>query len=37
MSDQKAPYPYEVNDVPPDLPDEALAFLSTYTGKKDLE
>ena len=35
VSDQKAPYPYEVNDVPLDLPDEALAFLSTYTGEKD--
>lgn len=29
----QTPYPYEVSDQPPELSDQDLAFISSYTGK----
>ena len=33
MGEQKSPYPYDVSDVPRELSDEDLQFLSRYTGE----
>lgn len=31
------PYPYATPDEPRDISDEDLAYLSRYTGEKDLD
>ena len=37
MDSMTTPYPYAVTEEPRSLSDEDLAFLSRYTGVKDLD
>ncbi len=37
MGQQPAPYPHAVTEEPRDLSEQDLAFLSAYTGQKDMQ
>ena len=37
MGQQAAPYPYAVSEEPRELSEQDLAFLSAYTGQKDMQ